>query len=170
MLFWFAARFISLPTLKSLLSDTALQKEIIFLTTLQQNIFGQSFILLGKGLFFYLRGYFMPVKIIATEQRVTAFLEGEIDHHTASTLRMEIDDAIQTYKPKVLKLDYADVTFMDSSGVGLVMGRVRTMSPFGGKIIVSNLSPQTYRVMQLAGLEKIAKISKREDVSNESKK
>ena len=43
----------------------------------------------------------MPVKIIATEQRVTAFLEGEIDHHTASTLRMEIDDAIQTYKPKV---------------------------------------------------------------------
>ena len=112
----------------------------------------------------------MPVKIIATEQRVTAFLEGEIDHHTASTLRMEIDDAIQTYKPKVLKLDYADVTFMDSSGVGLVMGRVRTMSPFGGKIIVSYLSPQTYRVMQLAGLEKIAKISKREDVSNESKK
>ena len=50
------------------------------------------------------------------------------------------------------------------------MGRVRTMSPFGGRIIVSNLSPQTYKVMQLAGLEKIAKISKREDVSDESKK
>ena len=101
---------------------------------------------------------------------MTAFLEGEIDHHTASALRMEIDEAIQTYKPKVLKLDYGDVTFMDSSGVGLVMGRVRMMSPFGGRIIVSNLSPQTYRVMRLAGLEKIAKISKREDVSDESKK
>ena len=112
----------------------------------------------------------MPVKIIATEQRVTAFLEGEIVHHTASVLRMEIDEAIRTYKPKVLKLDYGDVTFMDSSGVGLVMGRVRTMSPFGGRIIVSNLSPQIYKVMQLAGLEKIAKISKREDVCNESKK
>ena len=112
----------------------------------------------------------MPVKIIATEKRVTAFLEGEIDHHTASVLRMEIDEAIRTYKPKVLKLDYGDVTFMDSSGVGLVMGRVRTMSPFGGRIIVSNLSPQIYKVMQLAGLEKIAKISKREDVCNESKK
>lgn len=112
----------------------------------------------------------MPVKIIATEQRVTAFLEGEIDHHTASVLRMEIDEAIRTYKPKVLKLDYGDVTFMDSSGVGLVMGRVRTMSPFGGRIIVSNLSPQIYKVMQLAGLEKIAKISKREDVCNETKK
>lgn len=112
----------------------------------------------------------MPVKIIATEQRVTAFLEGEIDHHTATELRMEIDNAIQVYRPKVLKLDYGDVTFMDSSGVGLVMGRVRTMSPFGGRIIVSNLSPQIYRVMQLAGLEKIAKISKREEVGNEGKK
>lgn len=112
----------------------------------------------------------MPVRIIATEQRVTAFLEGEIDHHTASSLRMEIDEAIQTYKPKTLKLDYGEVTFMDSSGVGLVMGRVRTMSPFGGRIIVSNLSPQTYKVMQLAGLEKIAKISKREEVGNETEK
>lgn len=111
----------------------------------------------------------MPVKIIATQQRVTAFLEGEIDHHTATTLRMEIDEAIQIYKPKVLKLDYGDVSFMDSSGVGLVMGRVRTMSPFGGKIIVSNLSPQTYRVMRLAGLEKIATISKKEEVGNENK-
>lgn len=135
----------------------------------QQNIFGQSFILLGKGLFFY-EVVAMPVKIIATEQRVTAFLEGEIDHHTATELRMEIDNAIQVYRPKVLKLDYGDVTFMDSSGVGLVMGRVRTMSPFGGRIIVSNLSPQIYRVMQLAGLEKIAKISKREEVGNEGKK
>lgn len=112
----------------------------------------------------------MPVKIIATEQRVTAFLEGEIDHHTATEMRMEIDGAIQTYRPRVLKLDFGDVTFMDSSGVGLVMGRVRTMSPFGGRIIVSNLSPQTYRVMQLAGLEKIAKISKREDVGSEGEK
>lgn len=90
----------------------------------------------------------MPVKIIATEQRVTAFLEGEIDHHTASSIRMEIDDAIQRYKPKILKLDYADVTFMDSSGVGLVMGRYRTIQPFGGKIMVSNLSPQVYKIMQ----------------------
>lgn len=112
----------------------------------------------------------MPVKIMSTEQRVTAFLEGEIDHHTASAMRMEIDDAIQRYKPRVLKLDYADVTFMDSSGVGLVMGRFRTLQPFGGKIIVSNLSPQVYKIMQLAGIEKIAKISKREDVNYADKK
>ena len=107
----------------------------------------------------------MPVKIISTQQRVTAFLEGEIDHHTATSLRMEIDEAVQANKPKTLKLDFGDVTFMDSSGIGLVMGRYRTLQPFGGKLVVSNLSPQVYRIMQLAGLEKIAKITKREEVN-----
>ncbi len=105
----------------------------------------------------------MPVKIMATEQRITAFLEGEIDHHSAPEIRNEIDDAIQMYKPKVLKLDYSDVTFMDSSGVGLVMGRYRALTPFGGKIIVSNLSYSVYKIMKLAGIEKIAKISQREE-------
>lgn len=52
MLFWYAVLFISLPMLKNSLNDITLQKEIIFLTRLQQNISGQSFILLGKGLFF----------------------------------------------------------------------------------------------------------------------
>ncbi len=108
----------------------------------------------------------MPVRIISTQQRVTAFLEGEIDHHTASALRMEIDDAVQRNKPRTLKLDFADVTFMDSSGIGLVMGRFRTIQPFGGKLVVSNLSPQIYKIMQLAGLEKIVKLSKREEVNN----
>lgn len=110
----------------------------------------------------------MPVRIIATRERVTAFLEGEIDHHTAAEMRMEIDSAIQSYKPNLLKLDYGDVTFTDSSGVGLIMGRYRTMQAFGGKVIVTNLSPQIYKIMKLAGLEKIAKISKREEVNNEN--
>ncbi len=112
----------------------------------------------------------MPVKIISTQQRVTAFLDGEIDHHTAAAIRMEIDDAIGRSKPKTLKLDFADVTFMDSSGIGLVMGRFRTIQPLGGKLVVTNLSPQVYKIMQLAGLEKIAKISKREDVNHEDNK
>lgn len=112
----------------------------------------------------------MPVKIISTQQRVTAFLDGEIDHHTAASIRLEIDEAIRQNKPKTLKLDFADVTFMDSSGIGLVMGRFRMIQPIGGNLIVSNLSPQVYRIMQLAGLEKIAKISKREDVNNAENK
>ncbi|MBQ7549191.1 MAG: anti-sigma factor antagonist [Clostridia bacterium] len=105
----------------------------------------------------------MPVKILAAGSRVTAFLDGEIDHHSASDIRREIDDAVRKYKPSTLKLDYSDVTFMDSSGVGLVMGRFRTLSAFGGKLIVSNLSAGEYKIMRLAGIEKIAKITLKED-------
>lgn len=108
----------------------------------------------------------MPVRIISTNERVTAFLEGEIDHHNATEIRAEIDSAIFEFKPKLLKLDYSDVSFMDSSGIGLIMGRYRTMLPFGGKVIVTGLSNQIYKVMQLAGLEKIVKINKREDAGN----
>lgn len=112
----------------------------------------------------------MPVRIISTRERVTAFIEGELDHHTAADIREDIDAAVRQCGPNLLKLDFADVTFMDSSGVGLIMGRYRIMQSFGGKVIVTNLSPQIYRVMKLAGLEKIAKISKREDANNADNK
>ena len=105
----------------------------------------------------------MNVKIVTSQQKMTAYLDGEIDHHTAGGIREEIDNALMTKKPEVLKLDFDNVTFMDSSGVGLVMGRYRTLSMFGGKLIVSNLSPQFYKIMKLSGLEKIATINKREN-------
>ena len=59
----------------------------------------------------------------ARSQRLTAFLSGEIDHHSAKTIREEIDLAVSEQIPKELWLDFRDVSFMDSSGIGLVMGR-----------------------------------------------
>ena len=105
----------------------------------------------------------MSVKIISSHQKMTAYLDGEIDHHNAVFIREEIDNAIMSSKPEVLKLDFDKVVFMDSSGIGLVMGRYRTLSLYGGKLIVSNLSPQFYRIMKLSGIEKIATINKREN-------
>ena len=105
----------------------------------------------------------MSVKIVSTQQKMTAYLGGEIDHHNASFVRDEIDNAVMASKPEVLIIDFDDVNFMDSSGIGLVMGRYRTLSMYGGKLIVSNLSSQFYRIMKLSGIEKIAKISKREN-------
>ncbi len=110
----------------------------------------------------------MSVKIVTSQQKMTAYLEGEIDHHNAAFLREEIDNEIMLVRPQVLKIDFDKVSFMDSSGVGLVMGRYRTLSLHGGKLIVSNLSPQFYRIMKLSGLEKIATINKRE-YSNEKR-
>jgi len=60
-----------------------------------------------------------------------------------------------------LVLDFGAVTFMDSSAVGLVMGRYKMTSAYGGGLEVCNLSPAAYRMMRLSGLQALAKITQR---------
>ncbi len=103
----------------------------------------------------------MGVKIVSSQHKMTAYLDGEIDHHNAVFIREEIDNSVMLNKPEVLNIDFDSVTFMDSSGIGLVMGRYRTISSYSGKLVVSNLSHQLYKIMKLSGLEKIANISKK---------
>lgn len=98
----------------------------------------------------------MPVRIYTTEESVTAYLIGEIDHHTAKSIREEIDDTAQRLYPQELILDFRDVTFMDSSGIGLVMGRYSLMQELGGTLRVTGLSGHIRRVMKLAGLDRLA--------------
>ena len=69
----------------------------------------------------------MSVKIINDENKLTAVLSGEIDHHIAKELRRDIDFAVREFQPEELVLDFAEVGFMDSSGIGLVMGRYKLM-------------------------------------------
>ena len=87
---------------------------------------------------------------------MTAFLSGELDHHAAKAVRENIDSKINTDRPHTLILDFLDITFMDSSGIGLVMGRYRQMKLLDGELHITNTSPNISRVMRLAGLEKIA--------------
>lgn len=104
----------------------------------------------------------MSVRIEQTGEVLTAYLGGEIDHHTARSMRQEIDSAVELNMPTLLILDFTDVSFMDSSGIGLVMGRYRTLSKTGAELHISGTSPQIYKVMKLAGLEKLARIDKGE--------
>lgn len=102
----------------------------------------------------------MPIRITVNGEVVTAYLDGEIDHHTASVMRNEIDSSIEKNMPSMLILDFRDVTFMDSSGIGLVMGRYKALKPIGGELHVTNTSPQIYKVMKLAGLDRLAKMDR----------
>ncbi|HJB25005.1 MAG TPA: STAS domain-containing protein [Firmicutes bacterium] len=102
----------------------------------------------------------MPVRIKQDENAVTAYLVGEIDHHSAKRMREEIDRTIESARPSLLILDFSQVTFMDSSGIGLVMGRYKALTLSGGQSMeVRGVSNQTARVMKLAGLDKLAKIN-----------
>jgi len=100
----------------------------------------------------------MPVDISVKGEVITARLVGEIDHHTAVGIRTEIDNAIETYDPSLMIMDFERVTFMDSSGIGLVMGRYKTISKNGGSIHVCGTNPYIYKVMRLSGLERIVKL------------
>ena len=99
----------------------------------------------------------MPVKIeIAPEaDTVTALLTGEIDHHGAGKVRDTIDDSLRRTCPRMLVLDFGGVEFMDSSGIGVVLGRYRLMQDMGGKLALRNLPPHIRRVMQVAGISSL---------------
>lgn len=102
----------------------------------------------------------MNVTIEASGSIVIAYLIGEIDHHTAADVREKIDEAIKTKKPDHLILDFRNVTFMDSSGIGLVMGRYRLMQSISSlsSIEIKNVTAQTKKIMELAGMGRIAVI------------
>ena len=102
------------------------------------------------------------MKITFSDGILTAFVQGEIDHHSAVGIRTEIDRRIQKDKPDILRLDYSNVTFMDSSGIGLIMGRYKLMSAYSRQIEVVNVPLNMARVVRLSGIEKLVKITVKE--------
>lgn len=102
----------------------------------------------------------MGVRVISSDDRITAYLSGDLDHHTARDMRMEIDKEIDE-KPdcKLIEIDFSAVSFMDSSGIGLIMGRYKLMSRRGGRVEIHNPPVYIARVMNLAGIGKLAKIT-----------
>lgn len=108
----------------------------------------------------------MAVDISVKGEVLTARLIGEIDHHTAYGMRKEIDMATELNMPSLLILDFERVTFMDSSGIGLVMGRYKNISKRCGELHVVGIRPQIYKVMKLSGLERLVKL---ENCNSEAK-
>ncbi len=106
----------------------------------------------------------MPVIIKTKGEILSCFIKGEIDHHTAPAIREEIDNAvISNETAKLIVIDFAGVSFMDSSGVGLVMGRYRLIAPQGKALRVENLSERDYKIMKMSGIEKLCKITKKQE-------
>ena len=84
---------------------------------------------------------------------LTARLSGEIDHHIAPRLRADIDSRCEALRPSRLRLDFSGVTFMDSSGIGLIMGRYRCVSLMGGRLEVVNIPDSLKKIFVISGIE-----------------
>ena len=95
--------------------------------------------------------------------KLTIALTGEIDHHCAKAYIQVIAVKIETYMPEVCVLDFRDVTFVDSSGIAVVINALRSMSQIEGKLLLTGISPQPMRVFRASGLDKLVEI--REAVS-----
>lgn len=90
-------------------------------------------------------------------ERLTLLLriEGELDMHTASTLRHAIDTEIEKRGIRTVILNLQGVQFVDSSGLGVILGRYKKLLPLGGKLKITNVPPHIYKIMELSGLPKI---------------
>jgi stage II sporulation protein AA (anti-sigma F factor antagonist) len=97
-----------------------------------------------------------PTLIETTDECVTVFLAGDIDHSNAKSIRDDIDFAIDRNKPKRLVLDFSGLDFMDSSGIGLIMGRYKKCEPMGCAITVSGAKGTIRKVLKIAGIERLA--------------
>lgn len=94
----------------------------------------------------------MNVSFSSYQGELTAYLHGEIDHHSARAMRQRIDGEAERLHPTLLILDFSRVQFMDSSAIGLIMGRYRLMQLMGGYIRVSNIPPHLKRIVELSGI------------------
>ena len=86
---------------------------------------------------------------------------GEIDHHTAKGLREAIDAELFYHRPKTLKLVLSEVAFMDSSGLGLILGRYTRMRELGGTMILVEPTRQIEKILSLAAMDKTIAIEKK---------
>ena len=87
-----------------------------------------------------------------------ANLYGEIDHHSAVRLREDLDALILRERPLRLILDLSGIDFMDSAGLGLLMGRYRLMKELGGEMAVDRPNGRIVKILRLAGMERFFEI------------
>jgi len=97
-----------------------------------------------------------------TADKLIIRIPGEIDHHSAKALREEIDRAIFYHRPQILVLSLSEVSFMDSSGLGLILGRLSRIQELGGELVIADPTLQVMKILRLAGLEKKIRIERSE--------
>jgi stage II sporulation protein AA (anti-sigma F factor antagonist) len=100
----------------------------------------------------------LQVELTAKEQVLIIRLVGELDHHTAEKLRYQVEEKIESNGIRHILLNLEDLSFMDSSGLGVILGRYKQITQLGGKMIVCAISPSIYRLFELSGMFKILQI------------
>jgi stage II sporulation protein AA (anti-sigma F factor antagonist) len=106
--------------------------------------------------------YEKSLKCITSGRSLTIYLEGDIDHHNARTVRSKIDTKLYIQRPDELVLDLSRVNFMDSSGLGLILGRYNRLKSLGAELYLESPTVPIEKILHLAGVERIIPILKKD--------
>lgn len=96
--------------------------------------------------------------------RLVIHLPAELDHHVTEELRKKVDRVIQEEPISELEFDFSRTLFMDSAGIGMIIGRYKMMQALDGRIIASHMSGQIRRVLALSGIQNFIQLDKEEAV------
>ena len=102
-------------------------------------------------------GDILNIKYIKNEKLLYIEITEEIDHHLADKVRRGIDNEITRYMPRKTILDFSRVTFMDSAGIGMIIGRYKMMNLIGGSLEIENESVK--KILEMSGILKIVKVA-----------
>lgn len=100
----------------------------------------------------------MQFTSLLQDKRLTILLTGEIDHHSAKEIMAAITAKIDVYMPLCCTLDFGGVSFMDSSGIAVVIHTLRAMRELEGRLILENIPDQPRKVLNAAGVGKLVPI------------
>lgn len=100
----------------------------------------------------------MKVKYNTLDKLLVLELTEEIDHHSTEKIRRRADYEIQRHIPRKTIFDFSGVTFMDSAGIGMVIGRYKIISMLGGKVAMINVKPNVKKIFEMSGILKIIPI------------
>ncbi|CAM3567332.1 anti-sigma F factor antagonist [Marinicrinis lubricantis] len=89
-------------------------------------------------------------------------LKGELDHHSADVVRKKMEEVIESGQSRHIILSMKELSFMDSSGLGVILGRYKQITGKGGKMVVCDVNPSIYRLFEMSGLFKIMSIEQNE--------
>lgn len=105
------------------------------------------------------------VNMETTHSTLIVRLKGELDHHTAEMLKAQMERAIEHEDIHHIVLSMKNLNFMDSSGLGVILGRYKQITGRGGKLIVCDVNKSIYRLFEMSGLFKIVSIQENERVA-----
>ena len=106
----------------------------------------------------------MEITCVNKQEKMVVFIAGEIDHHTCIEARDTVDRLMAKFRPEVLIMDLSEIDFMDSSGLGLVLGRYRKVCDYGGEMLICNPNDRVSKILKMAGVDRIIKTASKDRV------